>query len=126
MFLPCGHHKVLSPNEIVVIDELFKEACERLSIEHRMNENILKLLRSRIYYLMENKLPDVYRCKQLQEGILGECGHFITAECWEVRCYNKRSRKLICNSKVEKILSCGHSEEVQCSISIESIICKEC
>lgn len=126
IFLPCGHSKEVKSRDKVLLDELMKEAVENLTIEERKNENILRKLRSKIFYIMERKLPDSYKCSAKETIIRGECGHTLTAECWEIRSYKRGDKLMYCNQMVEKILICGHRDLVMCSKSVEGNTCTRC
>jgi len=126
MFLPCGHSKEVKPRDRVLLDELLKEGVESLTPEERRNENILRRLRNKIFYMMERKIPDSYRCITKETFIRGECGHALTAECWEIRSYKRGDRSLYCSQVVEKILVCGHKEQVLCSKPVDTITCSRC
>ncbi|CAG9311223.1 rbpD [Blepharisma stoltei] len=126
IFLPCGHQKNVLPREKNLIDDLYELGISKLTPEERMNETLLRQLKSKIFYIMEGKFPNIYKCKQKENFIIGTCGHIAQAECWDIRNIKKNQKKVACTELVDKILPCGHTEKVECSKISELTICKIC
>lgn len=126
MYMPCGHIREMRPRDKTLLDELMNEAVESLTPEERMNENIMRRLRSKIFYIMERKIPESYRCIEKETFIRGDCGHKVSEECWEIRSYRRGDTSLYCGKLVEKVLVCGHKEQVECSQPIDKKTCSRC
>lgn len=97
IFLPCGHLKLLNLKDIEFIDGLYEAAVMRLSEAERRNERFLMKLRSKIYYRVEQKRPEVYRCWHKENWTIRTCRHTIQAECSDIRLHEKGVKYLDCS-----------------------------
>lgn len=125
IFLPCGHHKNVAPREKNLIDDLYDLGVGKLLPEERMNELVLRSIKTKIFYIMEAKFPDIYRCRVKETFLLGGCGHRGSAECCEIRNLKKNAKKYMCSQLVEKVFQCGHTDKTECSRS-QDVLCKLC
>ena len=122
IFLPCGHTKNIQAKEKNVLDDLYGEALSILKPAERTNEILIRQLKSRIFYILENKQPELYRCKEITKVVKDPCRHEVEMECWQVRDFKKNSTQ--CREMVDKSFACGHTDRVICSA--ESVMCKQC
>jgi hypothetical protein len=97
IFLPCGHLKTLKRNDIEFLDGIYETAVLQLSDTERKNERLLLKLRSKIFYKVEQKRPEIYKCRQEEPWTLSECGHKVQAECCEIRLHEKGVKVIACS-----------------------------
>lgn len=93
--------------------------------EEWMNELVLRSICTKIFYIMEAKLPDIYRCGVKETFLIGGCGHRGYAECCEIRNIKKNAKKYIRSQLDEKVFQCGDTDKNICPRS-QNVLCKLC
>lgn len=114
IFLPCSHQKLVSLKNRQLLDTTFERALERLTEDELKNEIIIRQIRSKIFYSLENKYPEIFKCTHQEKFINTNCGHTNSAECHEIKKYIKTSQWPPCSTKTEHNFECGHSELIDC------------
>jgi hypothetical protein len=125
IFLPCSHSKTISIKNKQLLDSTFATAVERLTEEEMKNEILLRQLRSKIFYSIEAKYPEIFKCNYLEKYTNENCGHKSTAECHEIKKFTKQSQWPLCKYKISVNFDCGHSELFEC-YSKQIISCSRC
>ena len=63
IYLPWGHSKVLRNTSKKVLEDLYDEALNKLPKDERENAQVIRIIKGRIYRIMESKYPEMYRCR---------------------------------------------------------------
>ena len=125
IFLPCSHHKIVNVKYKQLLDITFEKALEKLSENEMKNEIILRQLRSKIFYNIEAKHPEVFKCIQSEKYTHENCGHKMIAECHEIKKFMKNSIIPNCTARIDYIFDCGHAESTECHLTSNSR-CSRC
>ena len=126
LFLPCGHHKKVQARDKEMLDEQVYAALGQLEPSERCNEILVRQLKARVFYILEAKQPDVFRCRETERIVIDDCGHAPEMECWQIREFQKGTALPPCKELTDKQLACGHFERVQCSKAADQVVCKQC
>lgn len=125
IFLPCSHHKIVNIKHKQLLDSTFEKALQKLQDDEKRNEILMRQLRSKIFYNIEARYPELFQCNQSEKFVNEKCGHKAIAECHEIKKFMKNSAYPPCVVKVECDFKCGHSEYFECNLRGKAS-CSQC
>ena len=125
IFLPCSHHKIVNTKYKQLLDSTFAKAVEKLTEEQMKNEIVLRQLKSKVFYSLESRYCETFKCTQIEKFTNEKCGHKGQAECHEIKKFMKQAQWPLCTAKIEHIFECGHAELIQCQFKNNSK-CSRC
>ena len=125
IFLPCTHQKIVNIKHKQMLDSAFDKAIHKLNEDELKNEICLRQLRSKIFYNIESRYPEIFKCTHPEKYTNEKCGHSNIAECHDIKKFIKVLKYPACNVKVEHTFKCDHTENTECHLSFNTL-CSKC
>ena len=72
-----------------LLDSTFAKAVEKLTEEQMKNEIVLRQLKSKVFYSLESRYCETFKCTQIEKFTNEKCGHKGQAECHEIKKFMK-------------------------------------